>query len=144
MASVIIPHWAGKNQRTLWMVGRDKVPIDVMSTDCNAVGTKVSDGIAGEQRTRNQFIIDHYELKFVIQQQKLEGLKPLLNWQSNLDSFAIVPGSAVGLVITFNDGTKNTISIQDITIDDWSFAIPGRSDRNKLTIPMRANIFKIL
>lgn len=144
MASVIIPHWAGKNQRTVWMMGRNKIAIDVMSTDCNAVGTKVSDGIAGEQRTRNQFIIDHYELKLVVQQQKLEALKPLLDWQSTLDSFAIAPGSAVGLVITYNDGTKDTLSIQDITIDDWSFAIPGRSDRNKLTIPMRANIFKIL
>lgn len=144
MSDVILPHWAGKNYRTVWMVGRSKVAIDVMSTDCNAVGTKVADGIAGEQRTRNQFILDHYELKLVVQQQKLEALKPLLDWQSNLDSFAIVPGSAVGLVITYNDGTKDTVSIQDITIDDWSFALPGRSDRNKFTIPMRANIFKIL
>lgn len=144
MANVIVPHWSGKNYRTVWMVGRNKVAIDVMSTDCNAVGTKVSDGIAGEQRTRNQFILDHYELKLVVQQQKLEALQPLLDWQSNLDSFAIVPGSAVGLVITYNDGTKDTLSIQDITIDDWSFALPGRADRNKLTIPMRANIFKKL
>jgi hypothetical protein len=139
-----IPHWSGRNQRTLWVLDNDKQLIDIMSTDINAVGTKVADGIAGENRTRNQFILDHYEVKFEVQMQKLEALRAVLRWQTNIDGFAIPLGSTVGLVITFNDGAKDTVVLQDITIDDWSFAIAGRSDRNKFTLPMRANVCKIL
>jgi hypothetical protein len=44
----------------------------------------------------------------------------------------------------FNDATKDIATLQDITVDDWSWAVSGRTDRNKVTIPMRANIFKKL
>lgn len=140
----VIHHWSGRNFRPLFIVDNDKTKIDVMSGSVQAVGQKIADQIAGELRTRNQFIIDHFQCEFELQQTKLEALKAVLKIQDNLDANAIPLGAAAGLIITFNDGTKNTIVIQDITIDDWTFTLPGRTDRNKFKLPFRANVFKIL
>lgn len=140
----VLNHWTLATVRTVWVVDDEKKAIDVMSIDCNAVGTKVADGVGGELRTRNNFILDHHELKMVVQQQKLEAIKVLLQVQDNLDGLATPLGSAVGLVITFGDGSKNTVTLQDLTVDDWSWSMAGRTDRNKVTIPMRCNSFKIL
>ena len=140
----VIPHWTNRGLRSVWMLDNSRITVDVMSVDVSAVGTKVADGISGELRTRNQFILDHYEIKLVIQQQKLEAIKAVLKWQANIDGFAIPLNSALGLVITFNDGDKDTAVAQDITIDDWALSMPGRSDRNQFTLPLRANIFKTL
>lgn len=115
-----------------------------MSGEINAVGTKVQDGVAGEQRTRNYFIIDCWEVKLELQQTKLEALKAVLKMQAAVDDLVIPLTSTVGFAITFNDGTKDTVVLQDLSVDDWNFALPGRSDRNKFTLPMRANTFKIL
>jgi hypothetical protein len=140
----IIHHWQGRNYKTVWTLDNDKQAIDIMSLDMNAVGTKVADGVSGEQRTRNFFVLDHYEIKAEIQQTKLEALRAVLKWQDTSDAFATPLVSTVGLVITFNDATEGIVVIREISIDDWSFALPGRADRNKFTLPMRANVFKIL
>lgn len=137
-----VPHWSGKNLTMVWFLDNDKVSLDKMSIDINAVGTKVADGMLGEQRTRNQFIIDHYEFKTDVQQSALEAVKALLKIQDNRDSSDLELVSTLGLIINFNDGTKDIVTLQDITVDDWSWSIGGRADRNKVSIPMRANIFK--
>lgn len=139
-----VPHWSGKNLTMVWFLDNDKVTIDKMSVDVNVVGTKVADGMLGENRTRNQFIIDHYEIKIELQQSKLEAIDALLKIQDNRDALALELISTVGLIVNFNDAGKDIVTLQDITIDDWSWSMPGRSDRNKVTIPMRANIFKKL
>lgn len=139
-----VPHWSGKNLNMVWFLDNDKVTLDKMSVDINAVGTKVADGILGAKRTKNQFILDHYELKLAVQQSKLEAIEALLKIQDNRDADALELISTVGLVFVFNDSTKDIATLQDITVDDWSWAISGRTDRNKVTIPMRANIFKKL
>ncbi len=140
----VIPHWTNKNLRVLCVQDNNKILLDVMSADVAAVGQEVADGIAGELRTRNQFILDHYTLKLETQQQKFEALKMALKWQDNIDAFAAPLKMTLGLVLTFNDGTRDTAVAQDLTLDAWSMSMAGRTDRNKFTIPFRCNIFKIL
>lgn len=139
-----VAHWSGKNLTMVWFLDNDKVALDKMSIDVNAVGTKVADGMLGEKRTRNQFILDHYEVKTDVQQSGLEAIKALLKIQDARDADSLELTSTVGLIINFNDGTKDVVTMQDLTIDDWSWAVSGRSDRNKVSIPMRANIFQML
>ncbi len=140
----MINHWSGRNSRSVWIVDNDKVVIDVMSWEATVVGTEVADGVCGEQRTRNYFQIDHWKLTLELQQSKLEALKAVLKLQEAVDTIVTPLQSVVGLAITFNDGTSDVITIQDISVDAWSMAVAGRSDRNKFTLPMRANILKVL
>ncbi len=140
----MIHHWSGRNFRTVWIVDNDKTPIDVMSWEATVVGTEVADQVCGEQRTRNYFQIDHWKVTLELQQSKLEALKACLKLQEAVDTLVTPLQSVLGLSITFNDGTNDTVVMQDISVDAWSLSVAGRSDRNKFSLPMRCNVLKVL
>ncbi len=140
----MIQHWSGRNFRTVWIGDNDKTAIDVMSWEATVVGTEVADHVCGEQRTRNYFQIDHWKVTLELQQSKLEALKACLKLQEAVDTLVTPLQSVLGLSITFNDGTSDTIVMQDISVDAWSLSVAGRTDRNKFSLPMRCNILKVL
>lgn len=137
MALASIPFWSGKNATFQLSLNDKTLEIDVTSCEVSRVGTEVVDHVCGEQRSRNQFIIDHYKVNIEYKEQRLAGLQALLDEQANLDQNAEPFEGWIGILIKPNDGTRLGLMGRGMCVDGWSFKIPGRTERNSGTLPLR-------
>ena len=141
-----LPFWSGKNAQVSFFIdGSNKVPVDVESWSCKPNVTTCNDGINGESRDRLQTIVNYYQITLNCKQQNLKDLDKLFENTANDDTNAPPLSKGLMIIIKPLDGTTSVYQLDgDVTIDDWEWANSGRSDRQKLTIPIRAqNVTKV-
>jgi hypothetical protein len=140
----MVPFWCGKNAKTLFFRGDDKVELDDMSITIKRYGTKAEDGVNGEPRNRRQFITDGYEITVEGKQQKLALLATFVAEQQALDTNTVEVPKAMGVLVQQNDGTSSSFQLTKLTLDDWEMNWKGRAERNSYTLPMRADDVEML
>lgn len=140
-----IPFWKGKNSKVLFFQDGKQIILDVLSWTCKPNVTDSADGVCGEERDRLQTDANFFEINLECMQQKFEGLDALLDNIENDDAKVLPLDKAVAFSIKPNDGTSAAYEATgEVTVGAWDFGASGRTERNKLTIPLRAQYFKKL
>ena len=137
------PFWSGKNATvSFFMDGANKVPVVVESWSCKPNVTAVNDGVNGEDRDRLQTMVNYYQFTLNCKQEGVKDLLKLLVNIKNDDQNTLPLNKGLAFIIKPNDGTTSMFQVSgDVTVDDWEWANSGRTDRQKLTIPMRSQYF---
>ncbi len=137
-----VPFWSGKNAKVYFFIDGKKVPLDIRSWSVKANVTKAADGVGGEDRDRLQTIINYYEFSLTCWQVDVRDLALLLASIDNDDGMVQPLDKHVTFLIKPNRGTAaGFIATGDVTFDDYEWASPGRTERQTLTIPGRAQYF---
>ena len=137
-----VPFWSGKNAKIYFFIDGKKVPLDVRTWSVKANVTKAADGVGGEKRDRLQTIINYYEISLTCWQVDVNDLAALLVSIDNDDAMVEPLDKQVTFLIKPNRGkSAGFIAHGDVTFDDWEWASPGRTERQTLTIPIRAQYF---
>jgi hypothetical protein len=137
------PFWSGKNATVSFFIdGSNKVPVTIESWSVKPNVTAINDGIGGEDRDRLQTITNYYQCTLNCKQVNVADLIQILANSANDDTNALPLNKGLSFLIQPNDGTYASFQFSgDITVDDWEWANSGRTDRQKLTIPLRAQYF---
>jgi len=138
-----IPFWKGKNAKVLFFQDGKQITLDVDSWTVKPNVTESNDGVCGEDRDRLQTDVNFFEINLETKQQKLDALDGLLDNIDNNDANVLPLDKSVAFSIKPNDGTSAAYAAGgEVTIGAWDFGTSGRTERNKLTIPLRAQYFK--
>ena len=140
----MVDYWSGKDSRVVFMQANEQVVLDVMNWNAKPNGVKAADGVCGEKRDRLQFIVNFYELTLSCKQTKTDALVAFLASQANLDAGVSDLQRAIYMLINPLDGTQAAYQATQVTLDDWDFRADGRTERNQLNIPVRAQFFNAL
>jgi hypothetical protein len=134
--------WSGKDSQVILMQDNDKVVVDVQGWNVKPNLVKAADGICGEDRDRLQSIINFYDLNIQGKQETLLAMTAFLDAQENLDAGVADLERGLFLRIQPLDGTSAAFGTRgQCTLDDWDFRADGRTERNQLNIPLRAQYF---
>lgn len=137
--------WSGKDSRLVFFQDDEQVAdFDVMSWSVKPEGTKANDGVCGEDRDRLQYIINNYAIQIEAKQQTIKLLEAFLEDQANKDARAIDLSKALGFLVYPLNGTQAAFQADEIVLDDWTWAVRGRAERNDISMPLRARYFKAL
>lgn len=137
-----VPFWSGKNAKVTFLQDNTKVPVDVTSWSVKRNATKVNDGVGGEDRDRLDSITNYFDISLTCKQVGIEDLKKLLEDIDNEDALVAPLDKALAFTIKPNDGSKASFVATEVTVDDWDWASGGRTERQTLTIPLRARYFR--
>lgn len=139
------PFWKGKNAKVLFFQDGAQVTLDVLSWSVKPNVTESADGVCGEDRDRLQTDVNFFDINLECMQQDTVGLRTLLKNVDNDDSNVLPLDKSVAFSIKPNDGTSHAFAVGgEVTVGGWEWASPGRVERAKLTIPLRAQYFKPL
>lgn len=136
------PFFAGLHCRMLFIQDNAQVVLETQKVEIKTAGTKANDGVNGEPRNRHAFYVDGYEISVTAWLTDLTPVKALLRNQQNEDASALPLTKAFGIVVFPPNSAKAAINADEVTIDDWSWSIPGRTERSLITVPMRARFLK--
>lgn len=126
---------------TIFIDGDKLEPLDAESWDVGPVVEKIEDNVCGEDRARLDKEISHYTLSITCFNATASKLKALLRYDENLDVNE-QPAVNCGIRLTDKTNGRSLYVCKDAVIDDWKWAVPGRTQRTKLTIPIRCRYAK--
>jgi hypothetical protein len=135
--------YSGKDTKVVFFIDGAKVTVDVTSWSAKPNVTDANDGVCGEDRDRLQTITNFYEVSLTCKQTGVDDLKKLLVDTDNDDAAALPLDKQIGILVRPHNGTSvGFVTSGDTAIGGWDWASPGRSERQTLTIPIRAQYFK--
>ncbi|WP_438029015.1 hypothetical protein [Sorangium sp. So ce233] len=126
---------------TLFIGGVKQEPLEVESWDLGPVVEKIEDNVCGEDRARLDREISHYTLSLSCFNSTASKLKAMLQYDESVDANE-QPSVDLGLRLTDKRNGRSLLSCTEGCIDDWKWAVGGRTARQKLTIPIRVRYAK--
>lgn len=134
----------GKGSFLVLYIGGEKLePLDVESWDLGPVVEKIEDNVCGEDRARLDKEISHYTLSLSCFNATATKLKGMLRYDERLDVNE-QPDVQLGLRLVDKQNGRSLYACKDAIIDDWKWASPGRTQRSKLTIPIRCRFARAI
>jgi hypothetical protein len=134
----VAPFYAGMHTRFLFILDTSQVPVDVEKWSVKLNVTKVNDGVCGEPRDRLWRYVNWWDVNITCKQVDAVVLKALIKDVENDDAGAVPLIKAAGILILPPNQSKAAFSLSGITVDDFEWAVGGRTERSVVTIPMRA------
>lgn len=134
----------GKGAVLTILIDGDKMePLDAESWDVGPVVEKYEDNVCGEDRARLDKETSHYAMSLTCFNITADKLKKLLRYDERVDVNE-QPSVSFGFRMTDKQNGRSLFMGKDAVIDDWKWAVPGRTQRLKLTIPIRFRYLKTL
>lgn len=134
-------HWTGRNSKVKFFLHGKEIVIDVMRWNVKRVGTRIDDGICGEDRNRNGFLTNGYDISFTAQTADLKLLNAFLAEQRADDNGEVQKETALGFFIYARNATVAAYQAREVSTLDWDFGVDGNNDRNKMQVPLAARYF---
>lgn len=134
-----IPYASGKNfSLKLFQDNASIGDLPVKSFEINRDGTMAEDGVNGEDRNRNQFITTGFSGTIDAFVRDLKVLDKLFDQQDTEDASTAPLEVGMGLLMRPNNGTRDAVTLTEMTLGNWKLASSGMTDRAMLTIPFKA------
>ncbi len=137
-----VPNMSGQEATLGFFVGPTKREILAKTWSVTRAGTKISDGVNGEDRNRFDFITDGFDISVEVFMPDVKMISTFIEDQTNDDSGVAPLDKALSVKLKPRDGSKGAFVFSEVTLDDWKIASSGRPDRLMTTVPMRARYMK--
>lgn len=136
------PFWAGRNATLVFLRDSKKVEFKDKTWSVKQRGVEASDNVGGEDRSREQTIVDGYDIEIEAFMEDLQELLVLLDDVAQRDTRTQPKEIGVGMLIKPNNGTRVAFQASQVTFGLFEFnGNPGRTERAMLRVPLKARYF---
>ncbi len=133
----------GLNSTIGFFLGSQKKEIFSKTWKVKRNGTKVNDGVNGEDRDRLDFVVTDYSCDLEVYTKDLVVVESfVVDEQDNEDAQALPLDKALYVRFKPRGSSVWVATASEGCLDDWEIGSSGRTDSIMTTVPMRFRYFK--
>lgn len=132
------PLMSGKDAVTIFMLGNSKVEFLSKTWEVKEDAVEAHDDVNGEDRTRDQKIINGYDITLGCFMENMRLLEALIADSQQRDTRTQPQDASLGFLLRPSDGSRKGFAGKEITVGAWTWANSGRTERMMINFPLRA------